>query len=580
MYRKVIGILPHIVVFFLYSLWVILTTYPLIFKLGELTISYGDELLISWINAWQHHAISTNLFQLFQANIFYPYSNTLAYSHPFITMSLLTYIPLLFFKQPIAAQNLIIIFALITNGCAIYLLTYKITKNLFVSSISGFLIISSPVVLDKIVHVQVLLLFFVPLAMLSFYSFIMTKKIKYGIASAVVFVLQTYNSFLPGYFILLSWFSMVVFHYTLIDKSMLKKMIVLGTLSVLAVVPLILPYYYVSNEFHYVRDLRETIHLSLHPLDVLYPNGFTKLQPFLHNIQNTFGEYAYYYYKVGYPGAVFLLGIIGSIFVFLKKWKQFDALGKSIFTTGIVALVLSFGPFLHLYRDTVTNPFPIPLLYLPLYYLVPGFKGIRNVSQWEMLFVFCFSVIVGIVLHNVLRSVTTKRKYVTYSIIVVLIALECVVPLQFEKMIQIQQFPQVYSWIATLPTDAVIIEMPIYNWNMFPYGGRELMRNYYSTRHFRRSVNGASGFSPPPWQRMIEELMVNFPNQQALRKLQAIGVHYIIIHNDEYDELNKKRFSVQNKIMPSGAQVVRQLNQSTIVSPVTSFPNTHVYKVK
>jgi len=56
-------------------------TYPLIVHLTtHIPSDPGDPLLNVWILAWDFHALTTNPASLFNANIFYPVENTLAFS--------------------------------------------------------------------------------------------------------------------------------------------------------------------------------------------------------------------------------------------------------------------------------------------------------------------------------------------------------------------------------------------------------------------------------------------------------------------------------------------------------------------
>ena len=65
----------------------LLKTYPLIRHFGtQLPGGLGDPLLISWILAWDVHALTTDPFNLFNTNIFYPVQNTLALSEHMIAV--------------------------------------------------------------------------------------------------------------------------------------------------------------------------------------------------------------------------------------------------------------------------------------------------------------------------------------------------------------------------------------------------------------------------------------------------------------------------------------------------------------
>ena len=53
---------------------------PLSLNLASEAANEGDPLHISWILAWVTHQLTSNPFQLFESNTFYPYPNSLAFS--------------------------------------------------------------------------------------------------------------------------------------------------------------------------------------------------------------------------------------------------------------------------------------------------------------------------------------------------------------------------------------------------------------------------------------------------------------------------------------------------------------------
>ena len=86
----------------IYSLLTLLLTYPLIVNLTTAVPNdIGDPLLNTWILAWDTHALLTDPLNLFNANIFHPLPNTLAYSEHLISTALLALPLQLFFGEPI-----------------------------------------------------------------------------------------------------------------------------------------------------------------------------------------------------------------------------------------------------------------------------------------------------------------------------------------------------------------------------------------------------------------------------------------------------------------------------------------------
>ena len=251
------------------------------------------------------------------------------------------------------------------------------------------------------------------------------------------------------------------------------------------IIPITIPYYQVSKEFNYKRDIRETVHFALQPEDLLYSSQFSHFHevinvlPFNRVSQNN-------EFKPGYLGIVFTVLSIFAIGYFIKTFRKKDFFINSFASISFLGLILSLGPVLHIGRQTVHDPAPIPLPYAIFYYILPGFQGFRNSARWEMLFIVAIAVVIAIILHTLLKKVSFKKKTILYAILFAGIIAEYNFPMNFFEITQLKDFPQVYSWLSTTPKDTKIIELPIYNWNMSPYTQKELLREYYSTVHLKK----------------------------------------------------------------------------------------------
>ncbi|OGH06317.1 MAG: hypothetical protein A2171_00985 [Candidatus Levybacteria bacterium RBG_13_35_9] len=98
---------------------------------------------------WNIHQLFLNPSDLFNANIYYPYKNSLAFSETFLTSSVLSIIPMWLLKEPIVAVNFTLISSIFMVGFFTFILAFYLTKNFWPSLISGLLIIFSPLFLDK-----------------------------------------------------------------------------------------------------------------------------------------------------------------------------------------------------------------------------------------------------------------------------------------------------------------------------------------------------------------------------------------------------------------------------------------------
>lgn len=568
---------------FLYFLFATLyITYPLIFNLTDTLPSLGDESLITWIISWNIHSFITDPSNIFNANIFYPYQNSLSFSDAFFTSSVIAFPFILITGQPAIAYNINLIISLATLGFFTYLLVLFLSKDQFSGIISGTLVAFSTYTLNRTMHLQLISIQWIPLCILFFLLYIKKQQFKYLIFLSIFFILQSANSFFPGYFLLLC-FSIILLSIYLKDKKSLvlffnKKVYGLIILTGFVLLPIAIPYFKTSSEFSYVRDIRDAIHFANRPEYTFYPNGSTRLEKFL--IQAIYPKDKGPYFYDGYIGlAFFILTFFMIIYRFIFSKKDPHNYFLSFFIIGISSFILSLGPVLQWGGRVIKDPFIIPLPYAVLYYLIPGFKGFRNSARWEMLMLFVMSIAIGLALAKLMSKKSLLVKIFITFIICATIILEFNFPKQYAKVPKKEEFPKVYSFINTLPKDAVIIEFPIYNWDMLPYSKQELMREYFSTAHFRKMVNGGSGFTPSPWQEMVRSLMIEFPNNKSLDSLKKIKVKYIILHKSEYKILSDKNFKIKGKDIIKTELIENNLENNAKVKLIKQFGKDYVYEI-
>ena len=94
-------------------------------------------------------------------------------------------------------------------------------------------------------------------------------------------------------------------------------------------------------------------------------------------------------------------------------------------------------------------------------------------------------------------------------------------------------------WLATLPDDAVILELPVPLLSRL--WGWETSHELHATHHWRRLVNGYSGFLPTSYARTLA-LMETFPDPPSIAHLRGLSVDYVVVRRryftaDDYARL-------------------------------------------
>ena len=113
---------------FFFALTLVMTN-PLVLHLANAVEDKQDGLLNVWIIAWVGHALITDPFNLFNANIFYPYPNTLAFSETLLPQGLFALPFNLAFDNTVLGYNLVLLASFFLAAYAMYLFVFDLTRS-------------------------------------------------------------------------------------------------------------------------------------------------------------------------------------------------------------------------------------------------------------------------------------------------------------------------------------------------------------------------------------------------------------------------------------------------------------------
>lgn len=568
-----VNIVLYILYFFLLACYV---SYPLIFHINSYIYDASDAYLIVWIQNWTKEVLFTNPTLLFQSPSFYPLENTLAYSHLHLSTTLIV-LPFVFLiDEPVALYNLSIILSISLTGFFTCLLMNKLTKNYLASFLGASLFILSPLYLGRIINIHLLSLFFIPLSFHMYMLYMEKKQFKYLLVLGMTILFQMLNSFIAGYILLFSISILMLFAYYKKDIEIISalsiKVVILCITILTIIIIFAFPYFKVSHEFSYVRDIRETIHTAIQPEDFISTNVHNVFDKYFKNL--SFNQHPDA--KGGFFG-LFLTVLMP--FLIYYGVKQRNTYIFPFLVVGIVGYILSLGPFLHFGRSTIHDPFPIPLPYVFFYYLVPGFQGFRDSSSFILMSLFGFTLVSAYFFQEIFNKIGKKYSIIIFFIVIALTLIEVQSPQKFTHVTQKNNFPKEHHFLKNSTQDSTYVEMPIYVWNMSNYVKQESYRQYFSTLHFRKSMNGASGFTPPIWEKEVYALYETFPSNVSYEYFKNKGIKYVIVHFDEFEKMSNDNFTVNNKKVDSARSIKEKIRQSLYQEQFIT-QNTGVYLIQ
>jgi hypothetical protein len=550
--------LLHLIILLVFTLLTFGLTYPVIFRVNSAVFSvYGDPLLTTWILAWDVHKLFSDPLNLFHANIFYPHRNVLAYSENLLASSLLVAPVLKISQNPILAYNVIFLFSFIFSGFGTYFLIWYLTQNPYAGLLSGIIFAFSPYKFSHLGHLHLLSTQWLPFCFLFLHRLLETNRWKYLFLFWLFFILQTLSS---SYYALFLSIALVVWvgsywilskivdrgpkienkelHYSILYRlspilyplpSLRNKLGCFVILSILILYPVSYPYFKVQEEMGFARGLGEVKTFSADLQNYLGVAHYNRLYgPFLVRFAKM--------EAILFPGT---LALMFAVFGFIRNFRK-SALFPLVGAYGILvisAAILSLGPELHFFGLRFDGPYRF------LYNYVPGFKGLRVPARLGVIVSFGISVLAGYGFLSLFSGLTQKvvRKgllsygpfLVTITLAVFLIIEYHSAPIPLYKVATGNQVPEVYRWLAKQEGDFPILEFPVQD-DLYDYW-KESPYLYFSTYHWKKLINGYSGFSPPATI-LLHQLVKDFPNKVIIQALQRLRTKYLIIHSDVYSK--------------------------------------------
>ncbi len=257
-------ILIYFLVILFFTIFTFFSTYPLIIKMDTAVKNLGDPVLNVWILNWDIHKFLTGISNFFDANIFYPHRNTLAYSEHLIPQALLALPVYLITHQPIFIYNFLFILSFILSGLGMFFLAEHLTKNKFASLLAGFIFAFSPFRFGHLGHLQILSMQWIPFTFLFLHKFIEESKIKDLIFFLGFFILQALSCSYYAFFLTVA--ILIMFIFLLINRKLNTKkisaLIFAGIFAGLILFPFFYPYYKFKKEMNFSRPASEVEYYS------------------------------------------------------------------------------------------------------------------------------------------------------------------------------------------------------------------------------------------------------------------------------------------------------------------------------
>jgi hypothetical protein len=476
-------------------------TYPQISDLSSHVGPHYDALFGVWRLAWVAHQLPHDPARLFDANIFSPESNTLAYSDAVLLLGIVGAPFIWVGADPVVVYNIFVLLSFVAAGTAMYALARTLTGSAAAGWVAGLSFAFQPYRVAHFAQIELLWTCWIPLAILALHRLIMTRHGKWGLALGVAISCQALTSLYYAVFLVTGLMVLLPLQLRRGARQKWSSILVPLAVSAAVVVSVCLPYAlpYVkaqaiigTRSIEEVREWSPTLqnYVSTPPSSLLY-----RRLPENRGLEG-----------IMFPGLV-VVTLAGVGLVAARR----DAMAFGVLL--LVTFDLSLG----------VNGF----LYPAARWLLPPYQGLRVPGRMFVMVSAALAVLAAYGLRALLANTGRTGQRSAVLIVAGALVIEgLAVPLPLHA---IPKGPsRIYQFLAAQPP-AIVLEWPLPEPHRLGYT-REPERMYFSTFHWQRLVNGYSGHYPASYMNGLHVLQ-RFPDAASLEHLRQQRVRYVVLHS-------------------------------------------------
>src|SRR5438552_17401345 len=269
---------------------VVVTTWPLVIHPRALlgaSSGAGDPYLNLWILGWGMQAVLTNPLSIvngavFNANMFYPASGTLAYSDHLLLQSVLLAPLYAITHDVVLCYNVLLIASLVASALAMHLFVRSAVSTEIGAYLGGLAWGFGSYHFAHLIHLQLQSLYFLPLTFLFVHRVIAGRRsrdvVLLGVPAALQAVSSVYYGIIGGLALIVGGVALAAGVGRWRNVAVLKRLYYAAAIALVLIAPLAIVYGRVSQRERFGRNLYEaergaayaSSYLQAPPGNVLY----------------------------------------------------------------------------------------------------------------------------------------------------------------------------------------------------------------------------------------------------------------------------------------------------------------------
>jgi hypothetical protein len=466
-------------------------TWPLARIITRGVANPGDPYQQTFVLDWDWFATFHRPLHLFQANIFYPAKDTLAYGEHLYGIAIFLFPLRMLGISALTTHNLALILGFAFSGFAGYLLGRTVTGNAIAGVAAGIFYAYLPWRFTQLPHLNYVWAAWLPMLIVA----LVYCARRPGWRSAALF---------GAVFLMNGLTNLYLFAFGSIAVGLAVPILVrdrrqwlrigAATLVALALItPFLIPYFRVRRETGMQWTWADVKSWSAEPRDWLNPGATNRFYRRFFDPKSDPELWLF-------PGALGIamsgLGVVAA-----RRERRMLAVALLWFGLGFIGS-LGVHAFFHRF----------------LFSHVPGFGSLRVAARWATI---AYAGMTMLVAYG-----AAWRKWLGVLASALFLVELHAAPIRWHCVSQ--PVPPVYQWLKT--QQGPIAELPM---------GGEIENRYlrFATEHHLPMVNGMSSFVP---RRFLE--LANEPREKQLDDLRKMGVRLIIIHDEDADRVGAITF--------------------------------------
>jgi hypothetical protein len=503
----------------------------------------GDARLVIWLLAWDNHALLDRVPALFDANIFFPARNALAYTEHMFGISLFTLPVYALTRNPVLAYNVVWLLSFLLAAVAAHWLSWRCVRDHVAATVGGLAFAFCFYRMHQgHGHLHMIWSFGVPLSLIAMERYVAVPNWRRLSALVVIVVLQALGSWYQAVMLAVADVLFVVWlvlvervgiagpRRPLLDAwrdertrrwlGRLTLWSAAGAAVALAVVWPFARHYDVlagATPAATAGNAADFAGFFIPP-----ENTFMGQWMIAHGVKGPrriWGELTVY---LGWITVV--LAALGMA-VSLRGKTPFQRRVQFFALLGLVSLAFAVGPSS---REVVTGAWgwtPYGLLMR-----LPGIDLFRAPARFTELITLALAVLAAA------GCAAMRARFGRFGTALTLVAIPALL-CEF----YVVNFPggapppfpitPIYKAVATLPPGAVL-SLPDYADT--PWWFQEADYQYYSTAHWHPIANGYSRSAPVGFRQLMNQLST-FPSASAAATMRTVGIQYVVFHGRQVE---------------------------------------------